>query len=82
MVVVALLAVAPAQAGVDAASVFEQLKALEGTWTGAPEGKGEEASAEAERVSEVVHEFAVSAAGTVVMETMAPGTEHEMIRLL
>ncbi|MCP4200990.1 MAG: hypothetical protein GY769_03560 [bacterium] len=81
MVAIALVTAAPSQAGADAASVFEQLKTLQGTWTGTPEGKGEEASAEAERVSEVVHEFAVSAAGTVVMETMGPGSDHEMINM-
>ena len=29
----------------------------------------------------VVHEFKTSAAGTVVMETMNPGTGHEMINM-
>ncbi len=29
----------------------------------------------------MVHEIQVSAAGTVVMETMNPGTEHEMINM-
>ncbi len=71
----------PAWAGVDAASVFDQLKSLEGTWTGTPEGKGEEAEAEARAKPHAVHEFEVSAGGTVVMETMAPGSDHEMINM-
>ncbi len=70
----------PAQAGVDAATTFDQLKALEGTWTGTPEGLGE-ATEEADMMPAVVHEFKTSAAGTVVMETMNPGTEHEMINM-
>jgi hypothetical protein len=48
---------------------------------GVPEGLGEEAEAEAEQVGRVTHEIEVSAAGTVVMETMGPGTEHEMINM-
>jgi len=68
-------------AGVDAQNVFEQLKSLAGTWHGEPVGEGEEAAAEAQARGEVVHEFRVSAAGTVVMETMGPGTDHEMINM-
>ncbi len=83
VICVLLLAVAsPGRAaGVEAEGVFEQLKSLAGTWHGEPEGEGAEAAAEAEQVGEVVHEFRVSAAGTVVMETMGPGTEHEMINM-
>lgn len=77
-----LVAAAPARAGgVEAQAAFDRLKTLAGTWHGTPEGQGKEAEAEAERVSEVVHEFRVSAAGTVVMETMNPGTDHEMINM-
>ena len=80
-VICVLLLAAPGQAaGVEAEGVFEQLKSLAGTWHGELEGEGE-AAAEAEQVGEVVHEFRVSAAGTVVMETMGPGTEHEMINM-
>ncbi len=78
----ALAIAPPVQAGgVDAEAVFEQLKSLEGTWRGEPEAKGEEAEAEAETAGHAVHEFRVSAAGTVVMETMGPGTDHEMINM-
>ena len=45
------------------------------------EGEGREAEAEAQKIDEVVHDFRVSAAGTVVMETMGPGTKHEMINM-
>ena len=72
---IAFAAGSPVQAGVDASAVFEQLKKLEGTWSGTPEGEGEEAAAEAARQSRAVHLFEVSAAGTVVMETMAPGSD-------
>lgn len=71
----ALLAAAgePA-AAIDAETAFEKLKALEGTWVGTagPEG-GEQGP--------VTHEFEVSAGGTVVMETMMEGTDHEMINM-
>jgi hypothetical protein len=61
----------PAAAGVDAKAAFERLKSLEGTWksSGNPE------------LGESTHEFRVSAAGTVVMETMHPGSDHEMINM-
>ena len=65
---------------VDAAEALERLKALEGTWRGPVSGEGE-AEAEATAVEEVVHEFRVAAAGTVVMETMSPGGEGEMINM-
>jgi len=77
-----LVATSPARAGeVEARTVFDRLKTLAGTWHGTPEGEGEAAKAEAEHQDEVVHDFRVSAAGTVVMETMNPGTDHEMINM-
>jgi len=80
--VVFLAAASPAHAGgVEAQTAFDELKSLAGTWRGKPEGEGAEAEAEAKKVDEVIHEFRVSAAGTVVMETMGPGTEHEMINM-
>ena len=61
-------------APMDAKAAFEALKQLDGTWAGeaGPAG-GEKAPA--------VSEFEVSAAGSVVMETMMPGTDHEMINM-
>ena len=80
--VVFLAAASPGHAGgMKAQAAFDELKSLEGTWRGKPEGEGAEAEAEAKMVDEVIHEFRVSAAGTVVMETMGPGTEHEMINM-
>ena len=76
-----LVIATPATAGdLTAQSAFDLLKGLEGTWEGTPEGTGE-AEAEAKAAGQVVHEIQVSAAGTVVMETMGPGTEHEMINM-
>jgi hypothetical protein len=75
--VAAATSVVPA-AGLDAADVMTRLKQLAGTWSGPPEGEGE---AEGSDLGEVVHEFRVSANGTVVMETMRPGTDHEMINM-
>ena len=67
--------------GVEAAAVFDQLKSLAGTWEGQSEGEGEAGEEVAEAAAPVVHEIQVSAAGTVVMETMQPGTDHEMINV-
>ncbi len=56
---------------IDAAAAFEKLKGLAGSWTGAgPEGEGE-----------APHEYRLASAGTVVMETMYGGTDHEMINM-
>lgn len=60
-------------------AAFQKLKALAGTWHGRAQGGAEEGDAEP---VEVTHEFRVSAAGTVVMETMNPGSaDHEMINM-
>jgi len=80
--VLALIVTSPSVASeLTAQQVFDQLKGMNGTWQGQPEGEGVEAEAEAEAHGPVTHEIQVSAAGTVVMETMAPGTEHEMINM-
>lgn len=78
----ALAVTSPSVAGeLTAQQVFNQLKGLNGTWQGPMEGQGGEAKAEAEAAGPATHEIRVSAAGTVVMETMSPGTEHEMINM-
>jgi len=61
-------------AATPAATIFERLKGLNGSWKEVAEST--EASGE-----EAFETFRVSAAGTVVMETMFPGTEHEMINM-
>jgi hypothetical protein len=82
LVVATLVAVAPSQAGEsEAEAMLDALKALEGTWQGTPEGEGADALPETEKPPQVNHDFSVSAAGTVVMETMNPGTDHEMINM-
>lgn len=82
LALLALLAATPAAAGgVTAGDAFDQLKSLAGTWTGDAEGEGEEAEAEAAQHDAVHHDIKVSAGGTVVMETMAPGSPHEMINM-
>lgn len=73
------LTVAFAGEGVDAAGVLEKLKGLEGTWHGEARQVG--GPAEGETTFPVTHEFRVSAAGSVVMEIMGPGTDHEMINM-
>ncbi|MCH9651748.1 MAG: hypothetical protein K0U98_26205 [Deltaproteobacteria bacterium] len=61
--------------GLEAQAVFETLKGMEGTWS------GDFDNTETGSKMEAIHVFEVSAAGTVVMETMAPGTVHEMINM-
>ena len=70
-----------AAAEVTAQDAFTTLKGMAGTWQGTPEGVGAEAEAEAEAAGKVTHVIELSAAGTVVMETMQPGTDHEMINM-
>lgn len=83
LVVMAALATPAFADGMNAEDAFEQLKSLAGTWKGSPMGEGPEADAEAEEAmaGKAVHDIQVSAAGTVVMETMSPGTPHEMINM-
>ena len=81
-----LLGTAQSAGAVDAREVFDQLKTLDGTWTGSAAAEGEAAEAvskeEAEAMEgQLIHKFQVSANGSVVMETMNPGTEHEMINM-
>ncbi len=81
LVVALPLAVTPAAeaGGVEATAALDQLKSLAGTWSGSAAGEGEAKGTE--ETGKVVHDIQVSAAGTVVMETMNPGTEHEMINM-
>ncbi len=82
LAVAALVVVVPVHAGESGAeTMFDALKALEGSWQGTAAGEGSDASPEGEEPPQGVHEFRVSAAGTVVMETMNPGTDHEMINM-
>ena len=82
MSLVVIATVSPTMADtLTAQQVFDHLKGLEGTWQGEPEGSGEEPKAAAEAAGTVTHEIQVSAAGTVVMETMGPDTDHEMINM-
>lgn len=62
----------------DAQAAFDRLASLAGTWTGTTSGEAEAAD---ETSFAVTHTFELSANGSVVMETMNPGTEHEMINM-
>jgi hypothetical protein len=82
ILILAVATTLPSRAdGVSANAAFEELKGLAGTWSGGMDSEGAEAEAEAATDDKAVHEIAVSAAGTVVMETMAPGTQYEMINM-
>jgi len=65
-------------AAFDSHQAFEVLKTLAGTWNG--EGHAEHGG-EVQGPFPGSLEFRVSAGGTVVMETMFPGTGHEMINM-
>lgn len=64
-----------------AQQAFERLKNLAGTWDGEAAGEGEAAESEEGETFVVSHTFQVSANDSVVMETMNPGTPHEMINM-
>jgi hypothetical protein len=69
---VALAGEMPATAGkVDAKAAFEKLKGLAGEWQGKAGAEGMPATVT----------YKVSSNGSVVMETLFPGTEHEMITM-
>jgi hypothetical protein len=57
--------------GVEAKAAFERLKALAGEWEGEAEGDHQP-----DRVL-----YRVTANGTAVMETLFPGTNHEMVSM-
>ncbi len=59
-------------AALDAKAALEKLKSLEGSWHATSPATGDQ---------QADHEIRVSAAGTVVMETMMAGTDHEMINM-
>lgn len=59
--------------GEEAKAAFEKLKGLEGTWVGEADGE--------HGIMPASHVIEVSANGTVVMETMNPGSAHEMINM-
>ncbi len=63
------------------ADVFGKLQSMEGTWDATAEQVAGEPMPGEEQQWVGQHEFRVSAAGTVVMETMGPGTDHEMINM-
>ena len=62
--------------GVDAKAAFARLKSLEGTWKVEAH---EEGHAAPDKPMTIVYK--VTAAGSVVMETIAPGSDHEMVSM-
>ena len=78
----ALIIVAPAFAGDSTpADVFGKLKMMEGTWSANAEQTDGEPVEEAAEPLHSQHEFSVSGAGSVVMEVMGAGSDHEMINM-
>jgi len=74
---VAVLSVGPALAAPDAAgkaapAAFERLKALAGDWVSLEDG-------EMTKKGDLVARYAVTAAGSAVVETVFPGSPHEMV---
>ncbi len=67
----AALVTQPAPAA-DAADAFDRLKALEGDWVAATDGP-------MTKKGDLVSRYRVTAAGTAVIETNYPGTDHEMV---
>lgn len=85
MLVLAAIALAgPASyaGGIDDAAAFDRLKSLAGTWNGYREGTGPvvDADPEVQRLGDALHEFRVTADGTIVIETMTdPARAREMV---
>jgi hypothetical protein len=67
----AVAAAAPAATGAPADG-FERFKALPGEWVAAEDGR-------MSKKGDVVARYALTAAGTALVETVFPGTEHEMV---
>ncbi len=65
-----------AEPQLEAAAAFAQIKSLAGSWQ-EEVGSGEEESG----TMTSHHDFEVSANGTIVIERMNPGSEHEMINV-
>ena len=68
----AAAAAAPATPGAPAAGGFERFKGLAGEWVAAEDGP-------MSKKGEVVARYSLTAAGTAVVETVFPGTAHEMV---
>lgn len=71
LAILAAVGVQPASAG-GAAEAFERFKALEGDWVAAEDGP-------MTRKGELVSRYRVTAAGTAVVDTEFPGSDHEMV---
>lgn len=74
LVAVACAAVSAAGEGSGGHAAFERLKSLSGTWKGSAPGHDG-------KPMDVTHVIRLSANGSVVMETMFPGTDHEMVNM-
>jgi len=64
--------VPPAEGGKPTSVAFERFKALAGEWVAAEDG-------EMARKGDLVARYAVTAAGSAVVETVFPGSPHEMV---
>ena len=62
----------PSAGPAPASEAFERLKALAGEWVAAEDG-------ETSKKGDLVARFAVTAAGSAVVETVFPGSPHEMV---
>lgn len=65
-------ATAPAAAAKPASAVLDRFKALAGDWVAAEDG-------EMAKKGDLVARYAVTAAGSAVVETVFPGSAHEMV---
>jgi len=71
-----LPSVSVAEPQLEAMAAFERLKSLAGSWQGEVDFGAEEGG-----MMTIHHDFEVSANGSIVMETMNPGSEQEMINV-
>ena len=68
----ALAATTPTAPGKPTSASFERFKALAGDWVAAEDG-------DMVKKGDLVARYAVTASGSAVVETVLPGSEHEMV---
>jgi hypothetical protein len=67
-----------AKAGVDAKTAFAKIKTLVGDWKSEISGEHEKKAAEHQK-PEALITYRLTGAGSALVETQFPGTEHEMV---
>jgi len=70
---------AGAKGGVDAKAAFARVKTLAGTWTSQLDGAAQKKEHRDEHPAEATVTYRLTGAGSALVETQFPGTDHEMV---